>query len=116
MLQNMTCEQCGKAYHGDPTEVRLCLDCDDDPWERNVSLYAIDSLTAHEFPTFATLEEAFAAADDTPGLEDAYFVVDEQDAISHHAFDIHYRNDAHRHTHQKALAEASKKFRDARRK
>lgn len=106
MLENLTCTECGNAYYGDPSEVRLCLACDpDDVAERNVSVFTIDTVTDHEFEAFGTLAEALAAADEA-GLEDADWCIDEKDAVSHHQYDVHYRNDEHRSRYQAALEAA----------
>lgn len=108
-LENLLCEQCGATYYGDPDEVRLCLDCEEEPEERNVSVFTIDTVTDHEFRPFATLAEALAAAS-YYGLEDADFCIDEQDAVSGHKYDVHYRNEQHARTYHAAMEAAKNAY------
>src|SRR5215467_6166017 len=112
-LENLICEHCGERYHGDPAEVRLCLTCDEDRDERNVTVFCIDSFTDIAGVSYGTLEDALAAAD-AAGLADIDFVVDERDPISYHGVDVHYRNDAHREAYQAAMREAARIFREER--
>lgn len=108
-LEKLMCDQCGVTYYGDPTEVRLCLDCDDEPEERNVSVFTINTVTDHEFQPFNTLDEALMAAD-YARLADADFCIDEEDAISHHGYDVHFRNEQHAQTYRAAMDAAKEAY------
>jgi hypothetical protein len=110
-LENLNCEQCGVPYYGDPYEVRLCLACDEEPEERNVSVFTIDTVTDHDFRPFATLQAALTAASYC-GLADVDFCIDEEDAISHHKYDVHYRNEQHREAYRRAMEETARAYRE----